>query len=673
MKSIEPPRRATISILGMDGAMLTLAPLPLVFPFAVPVDPSSYLWRVPCALFAAVACIACAVTLYRRPVAAKFYGVTAFICCFPAALPYIASNPFAALTVAVMTIAGIFGLAELKARTVFIRKRHRMELWLQRARWAATAAPLAVVSAAIIDTTAPRLVGYVMTISSVIVQLLFANWVLRQKSKWRILLPAAGIPGVVALNVLSRTGEIPAPAFLISCIGLLLLPHSEEMTLKREPWWGVLLNHPARILFTAFLSLCMFGTMLLTLPFATQAGALHLIDAAFTSVSAVCITGLTVLDTSADFTRFGQLFILTLIQLGGLGIMTITTVGLHTMGHRFSLQHERLLTSITDTDHKTLLHSLATILKFTFIAEGTGALLLTVLFRTTGDTLMQAAWRGVFTAISAFCNAGFALQTDNLISYATHPLILHVIAVLIISGGLAPATCMLIPRRLIGKTVPVSARIALVTTAVLLFSGTFLFLAFEWEGVLTGLSFGNKLHNAWFQSVTLRTAGFNSLPVAAITSPTLLFMLCFMFIGGSPGGTAGGIKTTTIGVLAMTFWANTTSRNDVLLHNRRVPPGTVYRAITIAVSGLIVWSVTVLMLDVTQGIPVRGIVFEATSALGTVGLSTGATALLDEIGKIIIMIAMFAGRIGPMTLFMLLGDDRIQKVTKCPDAKISLT
>ena len=285
----------------------------------------------------------------------------------------------------------------------------------------------------------------------------------------------------------------------------------------------------------------------------------------------------------------------------------------------------------------------------------------------------MALWRCVFTAISAFCNAGFALQSDSLIPYQNAPLILHTVAALIVLGGIAPATSLLIPRWLRRRPVPPAAHIALVTTAVLLVFGTISILAFEWSGMLSGLSVADKLHNAWFQSVTLRTAGFNSVNIAHALSPTFVVMLSFMFIGGSPGGTAGGVKTTTIGLLALTFWATVTGRNEVIIRHRRVPYPTLYRAVTIVISGVVVWFVVILMLEVTQQISARDIIFEATSALGTVGLSTGATGQLDGIGKIIIMIAMFTGRIGPMTLFTLLSVDHAEPASRYPDAGISLT
>jgi trk system potassium uptake protein TrkH len=337
---------------------------------------------------------------------------------------------------------------------------------------------------------------------------------------------------------------------------------------RREYWWDVLLNHPARILFVSFLALCVSGTILLSLPISVKTGTINIVDAAFTSVSAVCVTGLIVLDTPNYFSHTGQFFIMLLIQLGGLGIMSIATVSLYAIGRRLSLKQEYIMTSITDTDHQDLFDSLVTILKFTFIAEGTGALLLTILFYMEGDAPSYACWRGTFTAVSAFCNAGFALQSDSLMSYRSNPMILHTVAVLIIFGGMAPATGLLVPRWLARKHIPVPARIALITTVVLLFSGTFFILAFEWNGVLAGLSVFDKIQNAWFQSVTLRTAGFNSVGISHLAGPTFLVMIFFMFVGGSPGGTAGGVKTTTIGILAMTFWTNVANRNNVTTKNR---------------------------------------------------------------------------------------------------------
>jgi trk system potassium uptake protein TrkH len=525
-----------------------------------------------------------------------------------------------------------------------------------------------------LDPVSGRGVYCIIALSSFIAQALFAHWAIEKKSVLYFLVPVVGIISVGLALVLSAADMVPGIAVGVSVISVMSLPRRKTIIETQKPFWEIFLSHPARVLLVTFLGLCIMGTFLLLLPMAGENTSIKLVDAVFTAVSAVCVTGLIVLDTPNAFSEYGQFFILVLIQLGGLGIMGITTVGLHTMGRRLSLKHERVLASITDTSHKDLVQSLITILKFTFVAESMGAVFLAIMFYTAGDTASQAVWRGIFTAVSAFCNAGFALQSDSLMSYQTKPLVLHIVAILIIFGGMAPATSLIIPRWLSGKTVPIPARIALTASIALLVLGTVFIMAFEWDGLLAGLSFSGKIQNAWFQSATLRTAGFNSLDIAAIANPTFLLMLVFMFIGGSPGGTAGGVKTTTVGILALTFYANITNREEVILQNRRISAVTVYRAVTIVAAGLLLWFGVVLMLEVTQPqIPVRDLIFEVTSALGTVGLSTGATPLLDEIGKIIIIIAMFCGRIGPVTLFMLLSDGQKSSASRCPDAKIFLT
>jgi trk system potassium uptake protein TrkH len=503
--------------------------------------------------------------------------------------------------------------------------------------------------------------------------MLYLHWSLESGSKRRVLFAVAGLILLAASWFAFGVEKVTWSALSVAVGLLLAFPRRKGPFEKIEHGWEVFVIHPARLLLTSFLALCVLGTLMLVLPVSTCEGVIEPIDAVFTAVSAVCVTGLIVLDTPNDFTLFGQLCVLILIQLGGLGIMSLATVALHAMGRRLSLRQERLLSSITDTGRRDLVHALKMILKFTFVAESVGAVLLVFLFHDAGDSFRHALWRGVFTAVSAFCNAGFALQSDSLIPYRENVFIIHTVSTLIIFGGMAPATSLLLPRWISGKPIPTPAWIALGTTGILLVSGTLFILAFEWNGVLSGLAPFEKIQNAWFQSATLRTAGFNSLDIAGIAGPTFFVMIAFMFIGGSPGGTAGGVKTTTIGILAMTFWANITNHSDVVTHNRRIHPFTVYRAITIVVAGMAVWFVAVLMLQVTQQVSTRDLVFEATSALGTVGLSTGATSLLDEIGKIIIIITMFVGRIGPMTLFMLLSDSNAAKASRCIEEKISLT
>jgi trk system potassium uptake protein TrkH len=484
----------------------------------------------------------------------------------------------------------------------------------------------------------------------------------------------AGITVMALLMLLQNNYIFLGVAIAINLLNYLVLPRRRTSILASgENWWVMFINHPGRILFTTFFSLCLAGSLLLIIPASTEKGTIAVIDSVFTAVSAVCVTGLIVLDTPHDFSFLGQLFLLILIQLGGLGIMSITTVALHVMGRRLSLRHEKLLASMTDTSHQDVVRSLGTILKFTFAVEATGALLLTFSFYLAGDQAFYALWRGVFTAVSAFCNAGFALQSDSLIPYQTNPFVLYIVSILIVFGGIAPATSLAIPRWIKRKPIPIPARIALLASIVLLAVGMIAILIFEWNGVLAGLPIIVKIQNAWFQSVTLRTAGFNSVDIASISNSTFLVMISFMFIGGSPGGAAGGIKTTTIAILAMTFLANVANQEQITTQHRRLHPGTVYRAITVIIAGGATWFLIVMMLEMTQAIPFRDLIFEATSAIGTVGLSTGATSMLDEIGKVIVIIAMFVGRIGPISLFMLLSSEQPVNDTRYPEERLSIT
>jgi trk system potassium uptake protein TrkH len=670
--------RSSMARIGTEGALLALSPLPFLLAIPGTTSDPFQSWRFAVAFLATLACITCALTLFRLPRVGKLTGSISAVSGFISALPSIAGNPFAALAGSIILISLLFTLLDFNPISRENPKNDRLERCFQRAWWSLSVVPLVVLCNMILGTYETLPSVYVIAGSSIIAQLLFFHWAIEQKAKVRFFLPIMWIlllGFVIFLPDISLiSGIISGVALFLSLLGLVLLPPFSFMPVqKKTDSWAVLLDHPARVLLATFFVLRALGTFLLVLPIASRTGHIDLIDAVFTAVSAVCVTGLIVLDTPHDFTVTGQCFIALLIQLGGLGIMSIATIALYAMGRRLSLRQERLMSSITDTEHSDLFRSLATILKFTFLVEGFGAVLLTMAFYFAGDTPADAIWRGVFTAISAFCNAGFALQTDSLLVYQANPFVIQTVATLIIAGGMAPAICLVIPRWLSGRRIPIPARIALTTSMVLLLSGALVVLAFEWHGVLAGMSLPDKIQNAWFQSVTLRTAGFNSVDIAAVTGPTFLFMLCFMFIGGSPGGTAGGVKTTTIGILAMTFWANVTNRKDVIIQHRRIRSVTIYQAVTIVVSGIIIWFAVVVMLEATQQISVRDLIFEATSAIATVGLSTGATSQLDEIGKIIIIIAMFVGRIGPITLFMLLSDEQATGSSKYLDVKISLT
>lgn len=462
-------------------------------------------------------------------------------------------------------------------------------------------------------------------------------------------------------------------SFIVPWFGLLLLKSRPARSRDRTTWWTPLIDHPARVLVSSFMMLCMIGTALLLLPGVTGEGRMSALDATFTSVSAVCVTGLIVLDTATDLRFGGQAVILLLIQLGGLGIMTISTAALHLLGRRLTLKQERLLTSMSGEAKGDLSRSLAVVVLFTLGVELTGAMLLLPQFIGSGDPWPTATWRAIFTSVSAFCNAGFSLQTDSLIPYASQPLVIHTVAILIIAGGIAPATALAIPRWLTRRSIPAAAYLVLTCSTVLLLIGFVAYLALEWQFSLADLSFRDKLHNAWFQSVTLRTAGFNSVDLAKATTPAYLVMLAMMFIGGSPGGTAGGVKTATVGVLALAMWSNVSGRQSVNLQGRHIAPSNVYHAIAVIGAGFFTLFLVVLALTVTQPLSGRDLIFEATSAVGTVGLSIGATGELDGVGKVIIIVGMFLGRIGPLTLFMMLGQEKVVERQHLPPARIPLT
>lgn len=667
------PSRSSMHHIGIEGALITIAPFPLILACASINSGLPPLWQTVTAIFAVLSYFVAAFFIFRRALLGKCFGGMALAGTIATAIPYFVRNPFAALFGSVLTISAVFILKDIETEEDNEQHSTYQDRCLLRARWSSLTIPLLVVTALIVNPAGHILANGAIAAAATTSLCLFLLWGWGGRTRFRFLfwLPI-GILAYVGLFFAFMSEHIRIAAIILGLI-LFLLPQSTRSSKRIEQWWEPFIDHPARILFSTFLGLGILGTLLLQLPGASRLNTINLIDAAFTSVSAVCVTGLVVLDTPHDFSLFGQALILLLIQLGGLGIMTITTVALHAMGRRLSFRHERILATMADAERHDLVASLFTILRFTFAVEATGALILSSLFISGGESIWLALWRGVFTSISAFCNAGFALQSDSLISYQRNPLVLHAVSTLIIFGGMAPATSLIVPKWIRRRPIPIAANITLITTAILLFSGTFFILALEWNGTLAGLSVFDKIHNAWFQSATLRTAGFNTIEIHNVMNPTFLIMLCFMFIGGSPGGTAGGVKTTTIGILAMTFWANVKGQAEVVAHHRRISPGTINRAVTIICSGVLVWFIIVLMLEITQQISARAIIFEATSAIGTVGLSTGATSQLDGIGKIIITIAMFVGRIGPITMFMLLSEDRSASESHCPDAQINLT
>lgn len=421
-------------------------------------------------------------------------------------------------------------------------------------------------------------------------------------------------------------------------------------------FWDPIIGHPERLFVATFAGLCSLGTVLLAMPASSTSGApLPLIDAAFMSVSSVCVTGLATVDAGSGLSSLGQTILLLLIQAGGLGIMTFSTAAMRLLGRRMSLRHEGVVARIVSPqDRSQVFGSTLRLVRFTLTAELIGALALWPIFASEVG-LGPGLWKAVFTAISAFCNAGFALDSTSVVGYQSEPLVLHVVALLIIAGGLAPAVVLALPRWARShRSVAPQARLVILVSLILLAAGFVLYLALEWRHTLGHLDLGDKLHNAWFQSVTLRTAGFNSVDYGSLQSATILMMMFQMFIGGSPGGTAGGIKTTTAGLLILAVIAAIRGREHAQFAGRAIAMKSFYKAVAVLVAAFTTVTLGLVVLLLTQDMSMRTAAFEVVSAVGTVGLTIGGTAELDGIGKGVVMACMFLGRVGSLTLLMFL-------------------
>lgn len=473
---------------------------------------------------------------------------------------------------------------------------------------------------------------------------------LRKRAAW---LASAIVLLLTLLHVLPTDALLPAALALFLC-GPVPQPSAEQRP------WAFVTDHPERLLAFTFGGLCVIGTVLLSLPNASVR-PLSLIDAAFTSVSAVCVTGLAVFDVGRELSLFGQWALLLLIQVGGLGIMTLSTLVYTSIGRRMSLRHELAVKALLGAEGRGALRlATARIVGFAFITELTGAAILTIDFASHGERIGAAAFRGLFTAVSAFCNAGFALQSDSLMGYADRPWVLHTVAALILLGGISPATVFAVPLLLkrTSRPPPIRHLIPLYATVILTLSGAAFMLALEWNGTFAEMGFFDRLNNAWLQAVTLRTAGFNSVDFAAMGSATLTLSLVFMFIGGNPGGTAGGIKTTTAALMLLGVIRTALGREATVVFKRGIAPESERRATVVFTTALFGALVFVMALQLTQSMPPHVAAFEVVSALGTVGLSIGGTALLDDVGKVIIIACMFIGRVGGLTLLMFLSSRR---------------
>ena len=422
---------------------------------------------------------------------------------------------------------------------------------------------------------------------------------------------------------------------------------------------------PPQLFASSFVALISLGTLgLRFLPGLYTGERLGWVDALFTATSAVCVTGLIVVDTATYFTVWGQAFLLVLIQLGGLGMITFTTLIILAVGGRLSLRHERISAMAAEVAPRVRFESLTRdVVLFTFGIEAIGALILYALW-VPRFGWEGAVWPAVFQAISAFCNAGFSTFSDSLIGFRGAPLVLLVMIVMIVLGGLGFLTLEELrlwhrARRAYSSfRLSLHSQLALWATLTLVLVGWAGFALFEWRFAFADLTMLDRLINALFASVTARTAGFNTFPYQAATDSTNFLSIILMFIGGSPGSTAGGMKTTTLAILAVLAWSRFRGRDIVSAGHRSVPEETVQRAVGLAASVFAVVTLSIFIYTFTErtggAYPSEQYtfftyMFEAVSAFNTVGLSMGATADLSTAGRLLTTLLMFVGRVGPLT------------------------
>ena len=417
-----------------------------------------------------------------------------------------------------------------------------------------------------------------------------------------------------------------------------------------------------QIIMLSFLGAILLGSALLVLPFSSKSGeSVDYIDALFTAVSATCVTGLVTLPTVATWSVFGQIVILILIQIGGLGVITITAGFMVAIHRKMGLKDSQLL---SDALNVSTLSGLAEFVKKmllgTFIIEGVGALMYMIVF--IPDFGAKGIWISIFNSVSAFCNAGIDIVAENsLCNYATNPLVNVVTCLLIILGGLGYVVWWDIIRVLkdVKRTkfrcvfkLTLHSKIVLVSTFALILIGGVSILAFEYNNPLTlkNYNFFDKMQIAFFQSITTRTAGFATLPQENLTSASSIICIILMFIGGSPVGTAGGIKTVTIVVLFATTIATVRGKNEVTLFQRNLSKQVTRKAVAVAFSSFIIVALSTILLSLSTDAPALDVVFETVSATATVGLSRNLTSSLNVWGKLIISATMYFGRVGPISL-----------------------
>lgn len=452
-------------------------------------------------------------------------------------------------------------------------------------------------------------------------------------------------------------------------------------------------EHPARLTTLSFGLTSLFGGLLLNLPQALRhVRDASFVDGLFTSMSAVCVTGLVVHGTAETYTPFGQAVIFCLFQAGGLGIMVLSSAFAILAGRRLRMRSSAVLAEMVDAESMDVLRrTVVSIVTYTFVIELVGALILFLAFQAYPATALGPAspnpaagagdrlWAAVFHSVSAFCNAGFSIFHANAEAFSGNWVVSLTISGLIVLGGIGfPVLREVVDhvrarvRHRRPKRVTLHTRVAVITTCLLIGVGTIGILALEWNGTMAGRPWDERLLTAIFQSVTTRTAGFNTLPIGALSAPTLMLMCLLMFIGASPGSTGGGVKTTTVAVLFSMFRAELSGNRSPRLLDRAISPAVQQRAVGVFFLSVAIVATMLFALMITEHQAPLRLAFETFSAFGTVGLSTGITPDLSVAGKLIVTLTMFVGRIGPLTLALALAVRQPPRTFHPPEERVGI-
>jgi trk system potassium uptake protein TrkH len=449
------------------------------------------------------------------------------------------------------------------------------------------------------------------------------------------------------------------------------------------------LNNPAKTILLSYVVAIFFGSFLLSISAATADGyVISFIDALFTSTSAICVTGLTVVDISSRFSRFGQIVVLLLIQIGGLGVMILSYFSAFLVGKKKLSLEDKITISylLNDAEASSLSKKVRKIIYISLLIEGVGALLLLVFFIAKMGFSLNTVFFSIFHSVSAFCNAGFALFPDSLVRYVGSFYFNFTIASLIVLGGLSFRVIVNSREFLIYKfkvnilkknspyvSLSTNTVVVLLITVILIVSGTLLIYFFEHKSTLLKLDIKTQYLSCFFQSISIRTAGFNTLDFSSFTVPTYLVIIVFMLIGGASGSTAGGIKVNTVGVIFSYLVSFFKESDKVVIFNKMISKEVVLKSFMIVLLSLFAVFISTLILSVTENFKFIQILFEAASAFGTAGVSTGITPDLSFFGKLTIIFLMIAGKVGPLTLLAATSHKTEENNVEYPETNINIT